>query len=155
MAQYTVDAILSSENRNEAIKRFSEGGALQMPDGATLVGRWQRVGELGAWMVVETDNPQTLYDSLLKWNDIIDTTVTPSSATRKPARRSRNTASADFSTVLDGHAQPCGWAAAMRGFRTRVRGVRIARHRSRRPCSRGRTIGVCKRASRETEQKGR
>ncbi len=48
-------------------------------------------------------------DWLLKWNDIVDTTVTPVISERKPARRSRNTASADFS-VLDGYAQPCGWA---------------------------------------------
>ena len=61
MANFMVEATISGGNRNEAIKRFTEGSALQVPDGAALVGpRWQKVGGLGAWMVVETDNPKVL-----------------------------------------------------------------------------------------------
>lgn len=78
MANFMVEVDVPSDKRNEAIKRFTEGSALQIPDGARLAGpRWQKVASLGAWMVVETDNPSVLYDWLLSWNDILDVKVTP------------------------------------------------------------------------------
>ncbi len=48
MAQYMVTYNLPGENRNEAIKRFAEGSAMQPPEGATSVGRWHAVdGNIG------------------------------------------------------------------------------------------------------------
>ena len=77
MAQYMVEVSIQSENRNEIIKRFSDGAALELPAGAKLVGRWHAPGQLEAWNVVEADDPKGVYDWLLNWNDICDTRVIP------------------------------------------------------------------------------
>jgi hypothetical protein len=77
MAKYMVDFDTTGENRNEVIKRFVEGSAVELPDGATLVGRFIKMGKTGAWVVVETDNPAIVADWVLRWSDLMDVTVTP------------------------------------------------------------------------------
>ncbi len=77
MAQYMITYNLPGENRNEAIKRFAEGSAIQPPEGVTSVGRWHAVdGNIG-WSLVETDDPKTIMDWLLHWSDIITYEVVP------------------------------------------------------------------------------
>lgn len=77
MANYMVTWNLPSEHRNEAIKRFMEGSALQAPDGVSLVCRWHAAAAGVGWVVVETDDPKTIADWLLHWSDLLSYEATP------------------------------------------------------------------------------
>ncbi len=77
MARYMVRFSAPVENRNEVLNRFTKGTGVELPDGASLVGRFIEIGGIGGWVVVETNDPTTIGDWVLGWNDIMDTTVTP------------------------------------------------------------------------------
>ena len=77
MATYMVTYKLPHANRNEAIKRFVSGDAMQDPAGAKTTGRWHAVGGKIGWAVVETDDPSIMLAQLLQWTDIIDYDITP------------------------------------------------------------------------------
>ena len=76
MAHYMITWNLAAENRNEAIKRFAEGSAMEPPAGVTHIGRWHAAeGGLG-WGVVEAADPKDIAKWLILWSDIIDYDVT-------------------------------------------------------------------------------
>jgi hypothetical protein len=77
MACYMVTYQLSGANRNEAIKRFTEGSAMQAPQGAKDLGRWHAANGHTGWAVVETDDPKIIADWLLHWTDIMSYEVEP------------------------------------------------------------------------------
>ena len=77
MATYMVTYELPHTNRNEAIKRFVSGEAMQDPAGAKTTARWHSVGGKIGWFVVETDDPSIMTAWLLQWTDIIDYDITP------------------------------------------------------------------------------
>jgi len=77
MACYMVTYQLPAANRNEAIKRFTDGSALQAPEGAKDLGRWHSANGRTGWSVVETDDPKILADWLLRWTDIISYDIEP------------------------------------------------------------------------------
>ncbi len=77
MAKYMIAYDLSKENRNEAIKRFVDGKAMQPPEGVTDLGRWHAAGGRLGWAVAETDDPKHLADWVMSWSDIIDYEIHP------------------------------------------------------------------------------
>ncbi len=77
MAAYMITYELPHANRNEAIKRFVSGEAMQDPAGAKTTARWHAVGGKIGWAVVETDDPSVMTAWLLQWTDIIDYDITP------------------------------------------------------------------------------
>lgn len=77
MARYMVTWDLPSDNRDDAIARFVDGAALQEPDGVTLVSRWHSVGGGRGWSVVDTNDPATIMDWLMRWSDLLSYEVEP------------------------------------------------------------------------------
>ncbi len=77
MARYMVSFAATHNNRNEVLKRFTSGAGLELPDGASLVGRFIEIGGVGGWVVVETNDPTIIGDWVLGWNDLMDVRVTP------------------------------------------------------------------------------
>lgn len=77
MAKYMVRYELHASNRNEAIKRFVDGAAMQPPEGVTDVARYHSADGNQGWAIAETDDPVSLVDWLLHWTDIISYEVTP------------------------------------------------------------------------------
>jgi hypothetical protein len=77
MAQYMITWTLPSDNRDEAIRRFSEGSAMQPPAGVTHLGRWHAAGGGLGFGVVETDDPKAIAKWLVQWTDIIEYEVVP------------------------------------------------------------------------------
>lgn len=60
----------------EAAKKFLEGGA-PAPEGATILGRWHNSDLSGGFVLMETDNPQSTYDTAVEWNEMIDIQTVP------------------------------------------------------------------------------
>ena len=77
MARYMCTFTSTCENRNEILKRFTQGIGVELPDGASLVGRFLEIGAVQGWVVVETNDPTIIADWVLGWNDVMDVTVTP------------------------------------------------------------------------------
>ncbi len=77
MAKYMLTWETPRENRNELIKRFMEGSAMQPPEGISFVGRWHGASGAVGWSVVETDDPKTITDWLLHWSDLLSYEVIP------------------------------------------------------------------------------
>ena len=77
MATYMVTYELPYVNRNEAIKRFVNGDALQDPAGAKTIARWHAAGGKIGWIAVETDDPAIITAWFLLWTDIMDYDITP------------------------------------------------------------------------------
>ena len=48
-----------------------------MPDGSTLEGRWHAPGSGNGWLLVETDQPGTLYLHAAEWGDFVTWQITP------------------------------------------------------------------------------
>ena len=77
MARYMCTFKARGENRNEVLTRFTKGIGTDPPEGASLVGRYIEIGAVQGWVVVETDDPTTIGDWVMGWNDIMEVTVTP------------------------------------------------------------------------------
>jgi hypothetical protein len=77
MAKYMIRWNWPPEHRNEVIKRFTEGSAMQPPDGLSVVGRWHAAAGGGGWGVLETDDPKTIADWFLHWSDVLSYEATP------------------------------------------------------------------------------
>ena len=60
----------------KAHSKFHEAGA-PMPEGSRLVGRWHAPGSVNGWLVVETDNPETVYIHAAEWGELIEWETTP------------------------------------------------------------------------------
>ncbi|MBI4481882.1 MAG: DUF3303 family protein [Acidobacteria bacterium] len=65
-----------TQKRNEGIARFQKTGGLP-PKGATLLGRWTRADLSGGFDLLETDDPKTLAEFSLMWNDLMELTIVP------------------------------------------------------------------------------
>ena len=77
MAKYMITWDIPSANRNEAFARFMEGSAMQPPDSVNVLTRWHGAGTNMGWSVVETDDPKSIADWLLSWNNLITYDLTP------------------------------------------------------------------------------
>jgi Protein of unknown function (DUF3303) len=64
------------KERDEGIKRFRKTGG-QPPAGVKLLGRWIRADFSGGFDLVESDNPQPLFEFAFMWSDLMDMTILP------------------------------------------------------------------------------
>ena len=64
------------EKRDEAISRFLKTGGLP-PKGAKLLGRWTRLDFSAGYVLLESDDPKTLTQFALAWNDIMEIEIVP------------------------------------------------------------------------------
>ena len=62
--------------RNEAIARFLKTGG-QPPKGAKMLGRWTRADFSQGYDLLETDDPATLTEFALQWNDLMSIEIVP------------------------------------------------------------------------------
>ena len=62
--------------RNEAIARFLKTGG-EPPKGARLLGRWTRADFSQGYDLLETDDPITLTEFALQWNDLMKIEIVP------------------------------------------------------------------------------
>jgi hypothetical protein len=62
--------------RNEAIARFLKTGG-QPPKGAKLLSRWTRADFSQGYDLLETDDPATLTEFALQWNDLMTIEIVP------------------------------------------------------------------------------
>ena len=77
MAQYMIRVRVSPENRNESIKRFMNTDAAKAPEGLKELGRWHTAPGDGAYIAVETDDPTTITNWVLRWSDLATFEVEP------------------------------------------------------------------------------
>jgi Protein of unknown function (DUF3303) len=62
--------------RNEAFERFLKTGGTP-PKGAKLLGRWTQVDFSRGYDLLETDDPHTLAEFALAWNDLMQIDIVP------------------------------------------------------------------------------
>jgi len=55
----------------EAVARFLAGQATP-PAGVTLLGRWHKADLSGGYTLVESENPNALYESAAVWIDVLE-----------------------------------------------------------------------------------
>jgi hypothetical protein len=72
----TFDWTPDTKTRTEAIARFRQTGGLP-PKGAKLLGRWTRADLSGGYDLIETDDPKTIAEFSLLWNDLMRLQVVP------------------------------------------------------------------------------
>ena len=72
----TFDWTPDTKTRAEAIARFRQTGGLP-PKGAKLLGRWTRADLSGGYDLIETDDPKTIAEFSLLWNDLMRLQVVP------------------------------------------------------------------------------
>jgi len=65
-----------TKTRAEAIDRFQKTGG-QPPKGATLLGRWTRADFSGGYDLIESDDPQALFEFALMWSDVMQLEIAP------------------------------------------------------------------------------
>ncbi len=59
-----------------AAKQFLETGA-PPPEGATILGRWHKSDLSGGFVLVETDDPKTGYETAVQWAETLQMDTTP------------------------------------------------------------------------------
>ena len=66
----------NTQTRDEAIARFrkTEG---KPPKGAQLLGRWTRADFSGGFDLLESNDPQALFEFALMWSDLMELTIVP------------------------------------------------------------------------------
>ncbi len=74
--KYIVTFELTSTGYKERINRFLETGALP-PDGTTLLGRWFTLGHNKGFMLIESEDPSSVYRWISLWGDLINFEVHP------------------------------------------------------------------------------
>lgn len=55
---------------------FLKSGA-PMPAGLTMIGRWHAPGSAYGWVLVETTDPNPLYEHIAQWAELLELQVTP------------------------------------------------------------------------------
>jgi len=66
ISKYTI----RPEHRNEAIKRFLEGGG-QPPEGIKLIGRWHSPSDRTGYSLVEADDAVAMGQWSHQWSDLL------------------------------------------------------------------------------------
>ncbi len=66
ISKYTI----RPEHRNEAIKRFLEGGG-QPPEGIQLLGRWHSTSDRTGYSLVEADDAVAMGRWSHRWSDLL------------------------------------------------------------------------------------
>jgi hypothetical protein len=74
--QFMVTFPLTHRDYKERVSRFLETGA-PPPEGITLHGRWFTASHSRGYMLVETDDPKTIFRWTSEWCDLIDFEVEP------------------------------------------------------------------------------
>ncbi len=64
------------DKRSEAIARFQKTGG-QPPQGAKLLERWTRADFSGGFDLLESDDPKSLAEFVLRWNDLMELAIVP------------------------------------------------------------------------------
>jgi hypothetical protein len=72
ISKYTI----RPEHRNEAIKRFLEGGG-QPPAGIKLIGRWHSPSDRTGYSVVEADDAVAMGRWSHQWSDLLTIETSP------------------------------------------------------------------------------
>ena len=68
----------TTDNWVAGLKRFTSGDPTQeFPEGITMIGRWHDVASRSGVAIVESNSAESLMNYAMKWNDILDTTITP------------------------------------------------------------------------------
>lgn len=67
---------LTHRDYDQRIARFLTTGA-PPPDGVTLKGRWFTASHSKGFMIVESDDPKSLYRYVSEWASLIDFTIEP------------------------------------------------------------------------------
>jgi hypothetical protein len=68
-------AVLPGATR-ECVEKFLAGEAA-LPEGVTLLGRWHKVDGSGGFTLSETDNAVLIFESAVKWSDLLEISITP------------------------------------------------------------------------------
>lgn len=74
--KFMVTFPLTHRNYKQRVSRFLETGA-PPPEGVTLVGRWFTASHSKGFMLVETDDPKTIFKWTSQWCDLMDFQVEP------------------------------------------------------------------------------
>ena len=68
----------TTDNWVSGLKRFTSGDPTkEFPEGVTMIGRWHDVASRSGIAIVESNSAESLMNYAMKWNDILDTTITP------------------------------------------------------------------------------
>ena len=73
---YMMEWSIMSGAYDQCHDRFLKGAA-PMPDGSTLLGRWHAPSSGNGWLLVETDDPGTVYVHGAEWGDFVSWKITP------------------------------------------------------------------------------
>jgi hypothetical protein len=65
-----------TKERDEGIARFRKTGG-QPPAGAKLLGRWTRADFSGGFDLLESEDPQALFEFALMWSDLMEIAIVP------------------------------------------------------------------------------
>ena len=60
----------------KAVNKFLSTGA-PLPEGSKQVGRYHAPGSCNGWLLVETDNPVTVYTHASEWAEFLNWKTTP------------------------------------------------------------------------------
>ena len=60
----------------KAVNKFLDKGE-PMPEESKLIGRYHAPGSVNGWLIVETENPTTLYYHALEWAELLHWNTTP------------------------------------------------------------------------------
>ena len=74
--KFMVTFPLTHHAYKERIARFLETGA-PPPKGVTSLGRWFTASHNKGFMLVEADDPKSLFKYVSEWNDIMDFEIDP------------------------------------------------------------------------------
>ena len=74
--KFMVTFPLTHRHYKERVSRFLDTGA-PPPEGTTLLGRWFTASHSKGFMLVETDDPTTLFRWTSEWADLMDFQIEP------------------------------------------------------------------------------
>ena len=74
--KFIITWYLAPGNHKPAGQYFLQTGA-PMPEGVTMLGRWHTPGSVRGWVLVETDNPQALYEHIGQHANLLDLETHP------------------------------------------------------------------------------
>ena len=73
---YMMEWSIKSGFAEKAVKKFTSTGA-PLPEGCKQVGRYHAPGSCNGWLLVETDDPVTVYIHASEWAEFLDWRTTP------------------------------------------------------------------------------
>lgn len=74
--KYMVSWKISCENHQAAGEAFLKSGA-PTPEGVELLGRWHGPGSVQGWGLIESSDPQAVYEHAAQWASMLELQVTP------------------------------------------------------------------------------